>query len=319
VFTEGEGKKGGNSVASMIWKELQIQGLLNGKCAHEINLVFDNCTGQNKNRMVMRLLFFLVKLKVCATARAIFLVKGHTKNDCDRMFNLMKGLYRKSNVYTPVELLALMNTHPQCTAIQMDPSDFKDWDALENTMVKKADGILSNHIFLVRARDSNRMMIQEFSGEPYIRQVLVREAYQECDWSQHFNLATAIPPGLPDIKWDTLYSKWGRFIPEDRKPGLIYYTKKPPESIKKKLAEQADEARMQRAKRTRAGADEATPKKATKKGANNKKKKAPSATVARGAKAKPTVEKRGAKAKPVKKKAAPANAAKTTKRKAAKK
>jgi hypothetical protein len=147
----------------------------------EINLVFNNCTGQNKNRVVMRLLFFLVKLKVCATARAIFLVKEHTKNDCDRMFNLMKGLHRKSNVYTPTKLLALMNTHPQCTAIQMEPSDFKNWDALQNMMVKKPDGILSNHIFLMRVRDSNEMMMQEFSGESYKCQHLVHEAFQDCN------------------------------------------------------------------------------------------------------------------------------------------
>lgn len=100
VFYEGEGKKGGNSVASMIWKQLELSGLINGKCSHEINFVFDNCTGQNKNRMVMRMLVILVKLGICTTARAIFLVKGHTKNDCDRMFNLMKKWYRKLNVYT---------------------------------------------------------------------------------------------------------------------------------------------------------------------------------------------------------------------------
>ena len=125
IFSEGEAKKGGNSVASMIWKELKIQGLLNGVTAHEINLVFDNCAGQNKNRMVSRLLFYLVKLKVCRTARAIFLIKGHTKNDCDRMFNLLKAQYRKMDVFTPTELIALMDLHPQCSAIPMEEEDFK--------------------------------------------------------------------------------------------------------------------------------------------------------------------------------------------------
>ena len=126
IYIEGEANKGGNAVASMIWKTLNFKGLINGQTAKEINIVFDNCAGQNKNRMVSRLLFFMVKLKLCLTARAIFLVKGHTKNDCDRMFNLMKYDYRSVNVYTPPELLELINRHPQVKAIWMRSNDFRD-------------------------------------------------------------------------------------------------------------------------------------------------------------------------------------------------
>jgi hypothetical protein len=61
VFYEGEAKKEGNSVVSMIWKQFQMDGLQNGKMTKEINLVIDNCTGQNKNRMTIRMLIILVK------------------------------------------------------------------------------------------------------------------------------------------------------------------------------------------------------------------------------------------------------------------
>jgi hypothetical protein len=89
--------------------------------------------------MVYRMLFFMVKLKVCRTARAIFLVKGHTKNDCDRMFNVMKYDYRKVNCYTPPELIEIVNKHPHVEAIPMQQSEFKDWDELENKMIDKMD------------------------------------------------------------------------------------------------------------------------------------------------------------------------------------
>ena len=243
----------------MIWKELKLQGLINGRTAQEINLVFDNCAGQNKNRMVSRLLFYFVKLKICTTARAIFLVKGHTKNDCDRMFNLLKQIYRKMDVFTPSELLVLMNQHPQCKAVAMEPDDFKNWDELENRMVKKAEGILANHIFTVKARDSNRMMVQEYCGAEIERQELVLEAYRDVDWTDHFVLETVEGPGLPDIKWNELYAKWGRFVPEDRKKGLIYYINKPPASLKKMIEEQAKAAREQRKQRSRAGGKETLP------------------------------------------------------------
>lgn len=251
----GEAKKGGNSVASMLWKLFELKGLMNGVTANEINLVFDNCAGQNKNRMVYRMLFFMVKLRVCRTARAIFLVKGHTKNDCDRMFNLMKFDYRKVNCYTPPELLAIVNKHPQVNAIPMRTAEFMDWDALENKMVGKITGgsLKNNHVFTVRSRDSNAMLIQECSGALASRQVLVHKDFQTADWRPLFKLEQLKPPGLPDIKWNELYAKWGQFVPEDRKKGLKYFVEKPPASLKKSIAEQSKAAREARAKRTRGG------------------------------------------------------------------
>ena len=117
VYMEFDGKKGGNNVASLLWKQFKLDGLVpqvdpttqdiideDHVPAKEINLVFDNCGGQNKNRMVLRMLTILVKRKVCMVARAIFLIRGHTKNDCDRLFNLMKQNCRGSNIYTPQDL-----------------------------------------------------------------------------------------------------------------------------------------------------------------------------------------------------------------------
>ena len=249
----GEAKKGGNSVASMLWKTLRLKGHLDGRCANEINFVFDNCTGQNKNRMVTRLLFFMVKLKVTRVARAIFLVKGHTKNDCDRMFNLMKYDYRKVNCYVPQDLIELVNRHPQVNAVAMAPNEFHNWDALENKLVQKAEGILKNHVFTVETNDSNSMIMQEYSGAQVERQTLVLKQYQDVDWSPLLQLDVIPPPGLPDIKWNELYAKWGRFIPEEKKSSFKYYSLQPPATVKKKIAEQTAMAKKAREKRSRAG------------------------------------------------------------------
>jgi hypothetical protein len=112
------------------------------------------------------MLFFMVKLKVCRTTRAIFRVKGHTKNDCDRMFNLLvlKYDYRKVNCYTANELIVLINKHPQVTAYPMEPGEFQDWDTMENGVIATIDQVKKNHVFIVRAKDSKRMMIQEYKG-----------------------------------------------------------------------------------------------------------------------------------------------------------
>jgi hypothetical protein len=52
TYFEADGKKDGNNVASMLWNELKRKGLTTGEQVQEINIVMDNCAGQNKNRMV---------------------------------------------------------------------------------------------------------------------------------------------------------------------------------------------------------------------------------------------------------------------------
>jgi hypothetical protein len=95
----------------------------------------------------------------------------------------------------------------QVTAIAMPTNEFFDWDALQNKMIAKADGILKNHIFTVHKKDSDRIMIQEYDGTPITRQLLVQEAFCNKNWINLLKLTVTPPPGLPDINWNELYSK----------------------------------------------------------------------------------------------------------------
>jgi len=47
VYHEGVAKKGASNVASLMWKTLNLKGLIkeNDICGRELNSVFDNCTG----------------------------------------------------------------------------------------------------------------------------------------------------------------------------------------------------------------------------------------------------------------------------------
>jgi hypothetical protein len=101
LYHEGQGKKGGNSVASLIVKQLKHLGLMDRskEAGKELTIVFGNCPGQNKNNFVLRLVPYLVEMEYFEEVNFIFLVVGHKKNCCDRMFNLLKIQYRKSNIY----------------------------------------------------------------------------------------------------------------------------------------------------------------------------------------------------------------------------
>ena len=65
VYKEGTAKRGGNEVSSLVMKTLKhlhwLDVAQNGK-GKELVLAFDNCPGQNKNGMVIRLAMFLVEM-----------------------------------------------------------------------------------------------------------------------------------------------------------------------------------------------------------------------------------------------------------------
>jgi len=51
----------------------------------ELNIIFDNCGGQNKNSTVLSLAAWLMALNYFKRVNFIFLVVGHTKNAADRL------------------------------------------------------------------------------------------------------------------------------------------------------------------------------------------------------------------------------------------
>ena len=90
-YTEGDGAKGGNNVASLMMRALRdLNWLVDGRCGKRLSIIMDNCAGQNKNGHVLRLALWLVELQYFQSVEFIFYVRGHTKNMCDRMFNLLK-------------------------------------------------------------------------------------------------------------------------------------------------------------------------------------------------------------------------------------
>jgi len=79
--------------------------------------------------MVLQMLLCLARRKVCDVARAIFLVKGNTKSDCDRMFNLMKKEHCKKNSYTPKDVIENFNQHPHVKVAQARVHRFSNCDS----------------------------------------------------------------------------------------------------------------------------------------------------------------------------------------------
>ena len=149
VYHEGVGKKGANNVASLIVKTLKLLNLLQENSpGEELNIIFDNCSGQNKNNTVLKLAGWLKAMGYFKQVNFIFLIVGHTKNAADRLFNSLKHEYRKKNIYTMDSLVASLSKSKSVTVLPTEPGDFFNYDALFKDLFRNLSGaVKKNHIF----------------------------------------------------------------------------------------------------------------------------------------------------------------------------
>eukprot|EP00957_Ditylum_brightwellii_P060308 4580042-Ditylum_brightwellii.AAC.1 len=147
VYHKGKGKKGKSNVASLLWKFLNDQELLSKEepCT-ELTIIMDNCRGQNKNQMVLHMALFLVNINAYKKVNFVFLVAGHTKNACNRLFNLLKIEYRKCDMFPMSQLVTQLSCHKLITVYKIDPNEFKDMDACWDIHYKWIENGTVNHL-----------------------------------------------------------------------------------------------------------------------------------------------------------------------------
>lgn len=170
VYTEAEGRKGGNNVASLLFKKLTDDGIMSlakekGPGA-QLSLVFDNCAGQNKNRMVLRFAQYLVDTHIFKRVEVIFLVMGHTKNICDRRFKDLKKTFHHRNVYTFRRLIEILskNNEQYVDVIPVTHQDFFNWDLfLNDKQYKRAIKDVSKFHCFYYDTDYNGVIVKQYT------------------------------------------------------------------------------------------------------------------------------------------------------------
>ena len=133
VYHEGVAKKGTTDVTSLIVKTLRQLNLLQDEMVGgELNIIFDNCGGQNKNSTVLSLAAWLMALGYFKRVNFIFLIDGRTKNAADRLFNCLKLEYWTQNLFTFQDMLEALTRWELVTIHPASPLDFLDYDKLMN-------------------------------------------------------------------------------------------------------------------------------------------------------------------------------------------
>lgn len=116
VLTEGHwpADKSINSIGSMLL--YYINSFHQNK--QYIDIMADNCGGQNKNRFMMQFLSYL-----CIISDSIkeihlrFLIAGHTKNFADSCFGMCKRSLKHENVLDPADVVKCYSNSAKCNEV----------------------------------------------------------------------------------------------------------------------------------------------------------------------------------------------------------
>ena len=124
TWTEFEVKKGMENIASCLLCYINDKGYYyqsygkNNKIP-KIDILVNKCSGQNKNNIMIWFLIIIKKGGFFGTSNFHLYIKFHTRNDSDRVFNGLKVLYQKKNVFTFEKCCGILNTRKNVEVIQM--------------------------------------------------------------------------------------------------------------------------------------------------------------------------------------------------------
>jgi hypothetical protein len=192
------------------------------KKGKELTIIMDNCSGQNKNRMVLRLANYLVEADYFEKVNFVFYIVGHTKNACDRWFNTLKKNYRCQNIYSFNQLFDSMKTNITINVTITKEDDFKDWDAFFNSVYKRlvSGTTHKTHIFSAEQETNKTTLLLRNDDLPETPQTTQDLLKKGTNTPQRYaslrtqQLEILVPPGIPpSIKQVELFSKYCALIP----------------------------------------------------------------------------------------------------------
>lgn len=130
IWDESVTGRGGNEIASCLLKVISHQ---NFHKRNNLVIWSDNCIGQNKNKIILMLLIYLVSKGIYEKVEQKFLVSGHSYLTCDRDFALIEKSKRVVKNYTPEnigKMIAEARHQRPFNVLHMQRNDFKDFQSM---------------------------------------------------------------------------------------------------------------------------------------------------------------------------------------------
>jgi hypothetical protein len=103
----------------------------------------------------------LVELQHFQEVEFIFYTRGHTKNLCDRMFNLLKKRYHKRQIYSIQKITSLLNEVDNVFYHHVTSEVFFDFQHLLNKFYKTipSGSVKNPHCFWVKGENPTNVHI----------------------------------------------------------------------------------------------------------------------------------------------------------------
>jgi hypothetical protein len=174
---------------------------------------------------------WLVENKVFPKITLFFLVKGHTKNAADRMFNLLKLSYHAKYIFTYYQLHGILNENQYVNVTKMKRENFHNHLEWQNRYYHSPAGGEFNktHVFTICSNNYGRqptLIIKQDNYEaecqidsllPTTRNRKARKLNEEVRAAaiarMKVDLKELIPTPLRAIKQVELWKKWGPLLP----------------------------------------------------------------------------------------------------------
>ncbi|EJK57849.1 hypothetical protein THAOC_22069 [Thalassiosira oceanica] len=231
IWGEESANRGADNIVSCLFWDLVRDGIINGKKVKKIVFIADNCPGQNKNYCVIHFCSWLIEAGWADEVELLFLIKGHTKNECDVKFNILKKGTRGRNIFTQKGLdAAFTRGNEEHIDLKRVPSD--RWRGFTSGLHKlyrqpKAGNLLQNHNFVFGGEDNvnktsyTRQLYQGSIKVPFDLHTTARMT-RHMAGEMRANYVTGLydsldilpPPGLSSIKEHDLGNKVSRVVPE---------------------------------------------------------------------------------------------------------
>lgn len=135
MWDESVMKRGGSEIASCVLNVLNKDILYRNKLV----IWSDNCAGQNKNRMMILLMIFLVRTtKMFEEITHKFLSLGHSFLSCDRDFIVIEQRKRKTKAFVPSDLHKIVESariNNQSVVVPMSEEVFFDFHSAADKFI----------------------------------------------------------------------------------------------------------------------------------------------------------------------------------------
>ncbi len=169
---------------------------------------------------------YLIECGYFKTVEFVFLVVGHTKNACNRLFNSLKSIYRIKNIWHYPQLLEVLDHSHTVTIYPTTCTDFFDWRKhLIKYYTELKGKIEQNHIFHCNSNDvttrakGNKIIPYKIKEADIIdavvcdiKNVCKKKRGQELPNTTHPQLLAPITEN--PYKVVEFYNKWRKVIPE---------------------------------------------------------------------------------------------------------